>query len=109
MNARRCLRTLVLSVFPLALALAASVTSLAACGTDVASCGTVCPAGSSCAAECASLTTSCMGSQAESSLQLLLTCVGNANGKLSPLPTLCQDEMNAVQTTCTGRVAVDAH
>jgi hypothetical protein len=109
MNARRCLRTLVLSIFPVVLALSASLTSVTACGSDVASCGTICAPGTSCDAECMNLEARCASSQAGSDFQVLLTCIGNANGSLNPLPTLCQPAMNAVTSNCTGQVGTDSH
>jgi hypothetical protein len=80
-----------------------------ACGQDVASCGTVCPPGSAegCARECAALRANCVGAAA-ANFQLLLTCIGNVNGSLEPLPPVCDTAFATLTASCSADAGPDS-
>ena len=98
MSLRPLLRTLALPVFAAFMVL--SVASMTACGTDVASCASVCTT-SSCTASCNSQEQSCVSSKAESDFQLLLTCIANAPATYDTVPSLCQDALATVRSSCS--------
>ena len=72
------------------------------CGQDVASCGNVCPTGASvdCPTSCSALQASCDSANAGADFQALLTCIANASGSLSPLPSLCTADFAIVSNNC---------
>jgi len=105
LNAKPFLRALAVSVISLAVA-----APFAACGQSVASCADVCPAATSatgCALACTDLQTKCSASNDPGDFQDLITCIANASGSLSPLPTLCEPQQAAVTANCTGVAPVD--
>jgi hypothetical protein len=94
------LRVLALSLSSLSLALATE----SGCGQSVATCADVCTADTSgsCATRCSSEQTTCdTTSGGTAQFQLLLTCIGNAAGSYTDLPSECVDAHAAVQTICT--------
>ena len=94
------LRVLAVSFFALS---ALVLTTASGCGQSEATCADVCTseATPTCASSCSSEQTACdTTSGGTAQFQLLLTCIGNAAGSYTQLPSECLDAHTAVQSLC---------